>query len=67
MKLVHSIDESQDRFSERPRAGSCRTIGCDRNPADQDEFCSRCREEIDAIRAMARRRVVIWGTGRSDS
>ena len=35
----------------------CRSIGCDRCAQQDDDFCLRCRDEIDALRsAPARRR-----------
>ena len=40
----------------------CRTIDCDRDAQDQDDLCMQCREDIDAVRAAARSRFVIWGT-----
>jgi hypothetical protein len=43
----------------------CRTIECGRDAEDQDDFCMKCRDEIDAVRAEARRRFVIWGTSGS--
>ena len=43
----------------------CRTIGCEQAAEHQDEFCLKCREEIDAVRAEARSEFVIWGTSGS--
>jgi hypothetical protein len=43
----------------------CRTIECDRDAQDQDDFCMKCREEIDAVRAEARRSFLIWGASGS--
>ena len=43
----------------------CRAMGCGRNAESHDDFCVKCREEIDAVRADARRAFVIWGTSGS--
>ena len=56
------FDESATHSCE-PRV--CRTIECGRDAEDQDVFCIKCRDEIDAVRAEARRRFVIWGTSGS--
>ena len=53
------IEESEG--SLRP-IRACRTINCDRKSEEQDDFCMRCREEVDAVRAEARSAFVIRGT-----
>jgi hypothetical protein len=40
----------------------CRSINCGRDAHDGDPYCPRCRQEIDALHGMARRRFVIFGT-----
>jgi hypothetical protein len=65
MFRVNDIDESGTHSSQNGSVRVCRTIDCGRHTLAQDEFCARCREEIDALRAMARRRFVIWGTSAS--
>jgi hypothetical protein len=61
VSVNHIIDESGTPSSQGRNVRVCRTIDCGRCTLAQDEFCTRCREEIDALRAMARRRFVIWG------
>jgi hypothetical protein len=42
----------------------CRTKGCGLDAADHDDFCSRCREEMEemyATREMVRYRSIIHG------
>jgi hypothetical protein len=34
----------------------CRSIGCDRCAQEGDDFCLRCRDEIDALRSTPWRR-----------
>jgi hypothetical protein len=41
---------------------ACRAVNCDQDAEADDDFCVKCREEIDALRDMARRRFVIFGT-----
>jgi hypothetical protein len=62
MKWMYDVDQAGTRCSDHGGITVCRTIGCDRSASGTDEFCPRCREEIDAIRDLARRRFVIWGT-----
>ena len=60
--------DSSINFDESTHTGQfaiCRTIGCDRAAEHQDDFCLKCREEIDAVRAEARSEFVIWGTSGS--
>jgi hypothetical protein len=46
-------------LSRRSGVRLCRAIHCGQTVLGrEDEFCPRCREEIDALRAMARRRLV---------
>ena len=53
------FDESATHFRD---LRVCQTIQCGRDAQDQDDFCMKCRDEIDAVRAEARRSFVIWGT-----
>jgi hypothetical protein len=57
--------DSRSRFEESVthsiEARVCRTIGCGRDAEEQDDFCLKCREEIDALRDTAQRRFVIFG------
>jgi hypothetical protein len=61
MNSMHDIDQAGTRSAKPGGITVCRTIGCDRDASGEDEFCPRCREEIDAVRVMAQRRFVIWG------
>ena len=43
----------------------CRSMNCDDLAHRGDEFCPRCRDEIDALRAMPpRKRRMGWAAGR---
>ena len=61
--------DSRFRFDESATHSGesrvCRTIECGRDAEDRDDFCMKCRDEIDAVRAEARSRFVIWGTSGS--
>jgi hypothetical protein len=62
MDITFPMNESGADSSQQIDVRACRTINCGRDADDADVFCPRCREEIDAIREMARRRFVIFGT-----
>jgi hypothetical protein len=59
MDRVNDIDESGTHSSQNGSFRVCRTIDCGRHAPTEDDFCPRCREEIDALRDMARRRFVM--------
>jgi hypothetical protein len=59
MDNVNEIDESGTHSSQNGSFRVCRTIDCGRHAPTEDDFCPRCREEIDAVRDMARRRFVM--------
>jgi hypothetical protein len=59
MDSVNEIDESGTHLSQNGSFRVCRTINCGRHAPTEDDFCPRCREEIDAVRDMARRRFVM--------
>jgi hypothetical protein len=66
MDSMFTRDKSETHSSPQLDVRVCRTIDCGRNAHDEDLFCPRCREEIDAVRDMARRRFVIYGMSRND-
>ena len=60
---INEIDESGTHSSQNGSFRVCRTIDCGRHAPTEDDFCPRCREEIDAVRDMARHRFVMRGRG----
>lgn len=55
------FDDSGNHAREQQQARICRTHNCGLDAQEHDDFCPKCRDEIDAMRATARRRFVIWG------
>jgi hypothetical protein len=61
MSRMFALDESENQAGPQMEVRVCRTRGCGLDAEEQDGFCPRCREEIDALREMARRRFIIHG------
>ena len=66
MDSTFPMDESGTHSRPQMDVRACRTIDCGRDAHDRDLFCTRCREEIDAVRDMARGRFIIYGTSGED-
>ena len=41
------------RFVELPGARTCRTVRCNATAYGDNDFCPRCREELDAVHLSA--------------
>jgi len=53
-------------FVQQTEARYCRTIDCGQEAADGTSFCTKCSDEINAVREAARRRFVIFGASGDD-
>ena len=60
-----SMDELGADVRQQMEVRVCRTIDCGLDAFDGNVFCVKCSVEIDALRAAARRRIVIFGTSGS--
>jgi hypothetical protein len=49
--MQYSVIEpfGDDDTAEHVKLATCRTVGCDNPATYYDEFCPRCREEIDCM------------------
>ena len=61
MSSMFAMNEFENRSGPQMEVRVCRTKGCGLDADGQDAFCPKCREEIDAVREMARRRFIIHG------
>ncbi len=65
MGNIFPLDESGAYARQQMDVRVCRTIDCGLDAFDGNVFCVKCSVEIDALRAAARRRIVIFGTSGS--
>ena len=65
MSNIFPMDELGTYARQQMEVRVCRTIDCGLDAFDGNVFCVKCSDEIDAARAAARRRIVIFGTSGS--
>ena len=61
MGNIFSMDELGADVRQQMEVRVCRTIDCGLDAFDGNVFCVKCSDEIEAVRAAARRRFVIFG------